>query len=412
MGRWQNSSSELVRFKSEKTQEIPPLYTHLNGLLDLFSLSLGKSTLLQQRDIKIAARFTYVYDPMDYISEDSVLVQPNKNNEDDAEDNEFEDFEDGSIKNQTSSSNSSSATAKSANGSNDGNDALSGADRWKSLIYQANDKNPLYLLDFGSILDPVGLLYVSCQWHPFSEKELHKINSDLQIEEAHKWSIRCSIDFGNGELGQNLKTFSEMYMLARKEQTDADDLHSEETFNLVKKLVPFARNSELLVGDDNTSNSRSSSASQSSTSLGKQASSNQGINSYYNQTSSSSLNLNDAQIANLYQSLKAVFSFKVEPILERDMDLPKSFARAGSLLSLLAVQGVFLGDWQRIKILWRHFVQMIRDHWESVKTIPHVIGKANEQSQFIPDWSTLLIEQKLVMVSVLVNKFFCFCRLF
>lgn len=172
IGQWQ-TKKELVRFRSEcTTSEIPPLYTHLSGLLDLYSLSLGKSAI--QRNTQVHSRFTYVVNPY-HEDEDAEFV-------------------------------------------------------WRNTINACNDKSPLYLMDYGTEVDPMESLHISCSWPTFSESSLATIQADLQIEDATSWSIQMNrykeyVEFAvlftgicsaKGQLAIHLEKFVKKYFASQQ----------------------------------------------------------------------------------------------------------------------------------------------------------------------------------------------------
>jgi hypothetical protein len=69
VGRWQHGST-VVKFRSEvvlnQKTAIPPLYTKVSGLFDLFCLLMGKHLTLRDvsNHIRLYAKYTYILDSM------------------------------------------------------------------------------------------------------------------------------------------------------------------------------------------------------------------------------------------------------------------------------------------------------------------------------------------------------------
>lgn len=59
--------------------------------------------------------------------------------------------------------------------------------KWKEIMFQANDKLPIYLMNWGTTTDPIEAIHISCRWPSFTEGSIFKLNP----ENAPYWSIRC-----------------------------------------------------------------------------------------------------------------------------------------------------------------------------------------------------------------------------
>lgn len=130
IGRW-SLEGEHINFTCETARDFPAFYSTLSGQLDMFSLAMGRQALIS-RSIRIAARFTY-----------------NLNGE--------------------------------------------YATQWRGIIARANERIPIFLMDFGTLIDPIESLCVSCQWKPFEESSLSTAEHDLKPEHADFWNISCTL---------------------------------------------------------------------------------------------------------------------------------------------------------------------------------------------------------------------------
>eukprot|EP01080_Neovahlkampfia_damariscottae_P005072 gene5072-8672_t len=271
-GRLQ-TSEEIIKFQSENTKEITPIYSDLKGLLDLFSF------LIENKNIKVNYNVRYTY-MKDTFTEES----------------------------------------------------------WNQIINEANMNTPVYLLSYGTLSDIINSLHISCQWKSFDQNSIYVIKNILDPITAEYWSIRCILDINSeSELTHTLKSFFNLY---------CDSLTQKSTMiGKLSGLSPLKKNENI----------------------------------------------------DIKSKIKYIFQSNYERNIKIENKLPKS-VEPGSLLSSFVIQASLLNDIETIDRMWKRFVAVLREHWESERLIP--LQKENQN----PDWQFNLLEQKITMLNCCIKE--------